>query len=289
MTDDIMNDSRTAVMMDSGCDLPYELCVKEGIEYLPLHVIYPEKDYRDGIDIDPMMIYDRYPAEIPTTSTPYLQEVTECFEKLVKKGYRNVIAVTISSALSGTWNTISLAAREFSGLNIHVFDTRNISFGSGVFALWAARKVREGIPFEELVKKLYEKRGDSRQFFYMDTLEYLRRGGRIGRVSSIIGEMLHIKPIISCDPEGVYYTVAKIRGQLLAKKKLLNEVISAVGGRRCWIIVGEGKAHEEALRMKEILQEKLSNMEFLFMKQINATLALNTGPGLVGVMTFVDP
>lgn len=284
-----MNEQKTAVLMDSGCDLPYELCMEEGIEYLPLHIIYPEKDYRDGIDIDPMMVYDRYPDEIPTTSTPSLQEVTDCFEKLKREGFANVIAVTISSALSGTWNTVSLAAREFTGLNITVFDTKNISFGSGVFALWAARKLREGIGYRELVEKMHEKLADSRQFFYMDTLEYLRRGGRIGRVSSIIGEMLHIKPIISCDPNGVYYTVAKIRGQLLAKRKLLNEVLSAVGNRRCWIVVGEGKAHEEALKMKEILQEKLDNMEFLFLKQINATLALNTGPGLVGVMTFVDP
>ena len=284
-----MSNEKTAVLMDSGCDLPYELCMKEGIEYLPLHVIYPEKDYRDGIDIDPMMIYDRYPAEIPTTSTPSLQEVNDCFENLADRGFTNVLVVTISSALSGTWNTISLAAREFTRLNIHVFDTKNISFGSGVFALWAARKVREGMGFKELVAKLHEKIGDSRQFFYMDTLEYLRRGGRIGKVSSIIGEILHIKPIISCDPEGVYYTVAKIRGQLGAKKKLLNEVVEAVGNRRCWVALGEGKAHEEALAMKEMLKERIPNMEFLFTKQINATLALNTGPGLVGVMTFADP
>ncbi|MBR3643457.1 MAG: DegV family protein, partial [Parasporobacterium sp.] len=77
-----MDEQKTAVLMDSGGDLPYELCQKEGIEFLPLHIIYPEKDYQDGIDIDPQIVYDRYPDEIPTTSTPSLHEVLTKFEEL---------------------------------------------------------------------------------------------------------------------------------------------------------------------------------------------------------------
>ena len=276
-------------MMDTGCDLPVELCEREGIKILPLHVIYPEKDYLDGIDIDPMMVYRRFPGEIPTTSTPSIQEVIDKFDEIKAEGYEKLIVITISSALSGTGNTVSVAARDYQGMDILVFDTRNISFGSGVFALYAAKLLKDGLPTAEVVQKLYDKRGDSRQFFYMDTLKYLRHGGRIGHVAGFIGEALHLKPIISCDPQGVYYTVAKIRGESLGKKRMLEEVIKAVGDRHCWVVVGEGDAHEEAMKMKEILQEKLPNMEYLFDKQINATLAINTGPGLVGVATFVDP
>ena len=284
-----MNEQKTAILMDSGGDLPLELCEREGIEFLPLHVIYPERDYLDGVDIDPAMIYRRFPGEIPSTSTPSPQEILDKLKGLAEQGYKNVIAVTISSALSSTGNTIAAAARQLRELNVSVFDTKNISFGSGIFALWAARQLKAGVKYEELVNRLRAKRSDSRQFFYMDTLRYLRHGGRIGRVSSLVGEALHIKPIISCDPDGVYYTVAKIRGERMGKKRLLDEVVQAVGNRRCWIVIGHGGAPEEAEQMKAMLREKLTYMEYLFTKQINATLANNTGPGLLGVMAFVDP
>ena len=284
-----MNEQKTAILMDSGGDLPLELCEREGIEFLPLHVIYPERDYLDGVDIDPAMIYRRFPGEIPSTSTPSPQEILDKLKGLAEQGYKNVIAVTISSALSSTGNTIAAAARQLRELNVSVFDTKNISFGSGIFALWAARQLKAGVKYEELVNRLRAKRSDSRQFFYMDTLRYLRHGGRIGRVSSLVGEALHIKPIISCDPDGVYYTVAKIRGERMGKKRLLDEVVQAVGNRRCWIVIGHGGAPEEAEQMKAMLRERLTHMEYLFTKQINATLANNTGPGLLGVMAFVDP
>ena len=275
--------------MDSGGDLPYELCKEEGIYYLPLHVLYPEKDYLDGVDIDPEMVYRRFPDEIPKTSTPSLQEIHDALTGLRDEGYENVIVIAISAALSGTGNVIAMAAKEIEGLRVYVFNTRNISFGSGIFALWAVRKLREGLSYEELVDALEKKVSDSRQFFYMDTLKYLRHGGRIGHVASFIGEALHIKPIISCDPDGVYYTVAKIRGQKSGLKRLLEEVVNTVKDRKCWIIVGTGAAKEEGLRMKALLAEKLPQMEYLFEKQITATLAINTGPGLVGVMAFMDP
>ena len=286
---DVMNEQKTAILMDSGGDLPADLCEREGIKFLPLHVIYPEKDYQDGIDIDPRMVYERFPDEIPTTSTPSIQEILDIFEELVKEGYEKLIAVTISCRLSGTGNTVAMAAKQFKGLEVFVFDTRNISFGSGIFALWAARKLREGVSYSELIEMLVEKRRDSFQLFYMDTLKYLEHGGRIGHVASFIGEALHLKPIISCDPEGVYYTVAKIRGRMFGKRRMLEEFVKRVKDSHCWLVIGEGCAHEEAEEMKEMILEKLPNAEFLFQKQINATLAINTGPGLVGVMTFIDP
>ena len=284
-----MNEESTAILMDSGGDLPYELCRREGIDFLPLHVIYPEGDYLDGVNIDPAMIYRRFPGEIPSTSTPSPQEILDKLAEIRSRGIKNVIAVTISSALSSTGSAIASVARQVPDMNVSVFDTKNISFGSGIFALWAARKAAAGMGYRELLEKLKEKIADSRQFFYMDTLKYLRHGGRIGRVTALVGEALHLKPIISCDPEGVYYTVAKIRGARMGKKRLIDEVRAVVRDRRCWIIVGHGDAPEEASRMETMLRSELKNMELLFTKQITATLANNTGPGLLGVMAFVEP
>ena len=280
---------KTAIVMDSGGDLPVSLCEKEGIDFLPLHVIYPERDYLDGVDIDPQMIYDRFSREIPSTSTPSPQEIHDLFDRLADQGYESAIVVTISAALSGTGGVVEMVAAEYTRLRVHVFDTRNISFGSGIFALWAARKRKEGLTFEELIDALEKKRDDSKQFFYMDTLKYLRHGGRIGHVASFVGEALRIKPIISCDRSGVYYTVAKIRGSLQGKKRLLEEAIRAAGDRPCWYIIGEGCAKEEAAKLQQMIRERLPKAIHLFTKQITATLANNTGPGLVGVMVFRDP
>jgi len=285
-----VNQQKTAVMIDSGCDVPAFVRERyDMMKVLPLRVMYPEKDYMDGVDIDPMMVYRRFPDEFPSTSTPSLAEVLDVLEDIRKEGYEKVIAVCISSGLSGTFNTIRLAASEVEGLEIFVFDTKNISIGSGLFAIWAAEKINEGMSFENITRKMQEKISDSKVFFYMDTLKYLQRGGRIGKVASTIGEVLKLKPIISCDENGTYYTVAKIRGSKFGKIRLLEEVVKFCFGHKVWIVVEEGDAHEEALAMQKLLKDTLHDATILHENQITATMAINTGPGLVGVAVMRNP
>lgn len=284
-----MNAQKTAVMMDSCGDLPIDLRREYGIYTLPVHVFYPEGDYLDGVNIDPMMVYDRFPDEIPKTSTPSPQEAIDLLEEIRDAGYKNVISINISSALSTTVNTVRLAAVHVPELDCFVFDTKNIDIGSGIFAYWAARKLREGMSFEDVCAGLEEKRYDSKLMFYMDTLKYLEAGGRIGHVSRVVGDLLRLKPIISCDHDGVYYTVAKIRGDKAGRRKLLEEVAERVGTKPCWIIVGRGKAEEEAKLFLEMVKQRLPQGEVLFTHQIVASMAINTGPGLIGLCALVDP
>lgn len=284
-----MNEQKTAVIMDSGCDLPEDLAGELDIRVLALHVIYPEKDYADGTGIDPLMVYRRFPAEIPTTSTPSQGEICELLEGLKEEGFEKVIAVCISSALSGTFNAVRLAGESVEDLEVFVFDTRNISFGSGIFAVYAARLLQQGMSFEEICAKLEEKRGDSKVLFYMDTLLYLKKGGRIGKVTGTIGEVLRIKPIISCNAEGVYYTVSMARGAAAAMNRLISEVTEYVKGRKVWLVLGDGDAKEAVGVLAARIAEKLPDAKILFEKQITASMAVHTGPGLLGVMMFVNP
>ena len=120
-----MNKDKVAVLTDSGCDVPLNFREKYNIFMLPLRVMYPEKDYEDGVNIDPMMVYRRFPDEYPSTSTPSLAEVQDIFDEIRDAGYEKIIAVTISSGLSGTFNTIRLAAEQQDELEIFVFDTKN--------------------------------------------------------------------------------------------------------------------------------------------------------------------
>lgn len=291
----LMNRQKTAILIDSGCDIPSKIRKEYEIEILPLHVIYPERDYQDGVDINPTMVYQRFPEEFPSTSTPSIMEVRDKFDELRVMGYEKIIAITISSNLSGTFNAVRLAAQEYEEeeetIRIFPFDTRNISIGSGLFAIWAALQLRKGRTFEEICAALPEKLSDSKVFFYMDTLKYLQRGGRIGRVAGTVGSLLQLKPIISCDENGEYYTVAKIRGARLAKLKLGEEVVKYGIGHKTWMVVEEGDAHEEAVAMQNMLNshERLVDKQILYEGQITASMAVNTGPGLVGVAVFRDP
>lgn len=288
--DSHMADRDTIVVVDSCCDIPADVAEKYGIRILPVHIIYPDQEYEDGVNIDPRIVYKRGPEIIPKTSMPSPGEVEDFFDAIKDDGYSKVIAITLSSRLSGTWNVIRMTAEDMDDLDIFVFDTKNISIGSGVFAIWAARKLEEGMTFEEITAKLPEKIHDSHLMFYMDTLVYLAKGGRIGNVTHMIASVLNIKPIISCDQEGVYYTVAKIRGARKSKEKLLSEIVSHGTGRDCWAVVMNGGAREEGDRMLELVKEKLPHAEIIFdNRQITASLAAHTGPGLVGMLVFLDP
>jgi len=134
-----MNEQKTAVIADSGCDIPHEIAEQMGIRILPFHVIYPEKDYLDDADIDALMVYRRFPDQIPKTSAPSVEEARALLLSLKKEGYQKVIAVAISSMFSGSWNVMRIAAADVEDLDVFVFDTKNISAGSGIFAYWAAR------------------------------------------------------------------------------------------------------------------------------------------------------
>ena len=282
-----MNDSKTAILIDSGCDISMELVKKYDIKMLSLKVMYGDDVFDDGVDIDPLEVYRKFPDEVPKTSTPNMQDVLDVVESIRAEGYENIIAITISSGLSGTYNTIRMTFNEIEDMKTYAFDTKNISIGSGLFAIWAARQLEEGRGFDEVVAGLEHKIGDSKVFFYMDTLDYLRKGGRINPAVAIVGKALNLKPIISCNDKGVYYTVAKIRGTHKGLNKLFNSAMEyAENGGKVMIGLMNGAAPETASEVKPMILETLPDCEIVVEKQITATMAIHTGPGLIGIGIF---
>lgn len=274
---------KTAILIDSGCDVSDELVQKYHMKVMHLHVIYPEKDYVDGVDIFPETVYRRFPKEIPTTSTPGPQDVRDKLAEIKTEGYTHVLAFTISSGLSGTYNTVLHALEEEEDLTSFVLDTKSVSFGAGILALWAAMQLEVGKDFEEVKALLPGKVRDCKIFYYMDTLTYLQKGGRIGLVTSIVGSMLNLKPIISCNEEGVYYTVAKIRGSRQGLSKLLSEAKAFAGDGSCFTALLNGDGQTAADEMRPKLTAGIPNGTLVMEKAITASLAVHTGPGLVGI------
>lgn len=279
-----MNDQKTAVVVDSGCDVPEEIRRKYDIRLLPFKVRYPEREYLDGVDIDPMMVYRRFPDEFPTTSTPSPMDVEELLKGLKEEGFENVFLFCISDKLSGTYNTACLVAEENeTGLRVRTVDTLNISIASGLIAVWAAEQLSNGKTFDEVDSQLEEIVRRSTVMFYMDSLEYLKKGGRIGGVVYMAVNLLNIRPIIACDETGTYYTVAKVRGSKQARDRLMREVDQYIGGRKCWLAVAEGDGHEVAMEAVKTLTEKYPQCRIIYETQIVASLAVNTGSGLLGI------
>lgn len=269
--------------MDSGCDLTDELIERYDIKVLRLKVMYGDRMYSDGLDIDPLEVYRRFPEEIPTTSTPNMHEVMNLVNQIKAEGYEKIIAVTISSELSGTYNIVAMTLRDAEDMETFAFDTRNISIGSGLYALWAAMELDAGKGFAEVTAGLERKIADSKVFFYMDTLDYLRKGGRISPAVAVVGKVLGIKPVISCNEKGVYYTVAKIRGTKKGIGKLMDAAMEFAAGRRAMIGLMNGDDAETAATVRELIKEQASGGEIVVDKQITATMAIHTGPGLIGI------
>ncbi len=178
---------RIALVTDSTCDLDPAVINQHGIHVLPLKIVYRDRVYRDRVDITPEEVYARLEEEVPTTSTPSPQEAIDLLTELRNEGFTRVLAIHISSGLSGTWNAVNLAAREVANLKTAVIDSKSLSMGLGFVVEQAARWIEERTDFATLVKRCEEMVERSKAFYVLKTLEYLRRGGRINTVAAAVG------------------------------------------------------------------------------------------------------
>lgn len=272
---------KIAILTDSAADLTPELLKEYNIHSAPFRIIYSDGEYEDGVTITPEELFKSLDKEIPTTSLPSVETIDNILCDLEKEGYTHVIAVLISSQFSGTWNSVRLLAEDHPNLITHVFDSRTLTMAEGAVALHAAKLAKEGKSFEEIVETLEAKRAATQTFFIIDTLEYLKRGGRIGKVAGTIAEFLNIKPLITIDPDGTFRTYAKVRGKKQAINKLkeiANEYL-AKGNCNFWVMDADNKVEGDNLfnAIKD-----LDNINEMHRGIIGPALSLNTGPGLIG-------
>lgn len=276
--------NKVVILVDSGTDVPQELIEKYQMYVIPLKIIYKDRVYTDKVDITPEEIYQRLPQEIPGTSLPDGETITKIFEQIKQDGYEKILAVTISSGLSGTYNIVRLIAQQQEELEAYVLDTKNIGIGAGFSAIQAAKWLEEGMEWSLLIERLNELVKQTKVFFNVATLEYLQKGGRIGLVASILGTALKLNPIISCNDEGIYYTVGKARGRKKSLDRTVSYVKERVGTAKVFnLAVAHGDAKEEATEMMARLKEEFPQAQQIYFGQISPALVVHTGPGLLGV------
>lgn len=276
---------KIAILTDSACDLPQSYIDEYNIKVLPLKVIYPYGIFSDRVDIQPEEVYSRMPDEIPTTSMPTPSEIKEAIDGLQDDGFTHILALHLSSELSGTFNAVKLVAKEIDNMIIKVFDTKTLSAGTGWMVLDTARNIAKGLTFDKIVEKLATLQPKVQVYYVIETLEYLRKGGRIGQVRGMLGQFLHLKPIISVNEEGKYFTFAKAKGRNKSIEKLVQIVEQTVNTKTINLAVMHGGAKQEFDKLVTRLKT-LPNIKELIISDISPTLGVHTGPGLLGVSFY---
>lgn len=276
---------KIAIVTDSACDLNPDIIQQYGIQVLPLHIIYNDREYRDRVDISPQEVYDHLEEEVPKTSLPSPAEIYELFNRLHDQNFTHVLAIHLSSGLSGTYQTVSTIAEEFKDMVIEVVDSKTLSFGLGFSVLEAAREIQRSFNFEKVKTVAKEVVENMKAYYVVSTLEYLKKGGRIGYVAGTLGELLHIKPIISINSEGKYFTVAKVRGREQSLRKLGSILKEHVCDTISNVAIVHGGAEKEARDLEKAALEH-PNIQEVFFGQISPALGVHTGPGLVGVLVY---
>ena len=272
---------KIALITDSACDLDLNTLKENNINLLPLRIIYSTGDYRDRIDISPQEVYDNLAKEVPKTSLPSAQETEEILNKLEEEGYTHVICISISSGLSGSFNALRLALEDHPKLTSFVYDSKILAYPQGEIVLEVSKLIKEGKSYEEIINEIPEIRKRVIGYFTINTLEYLKKGGRIGRLAGTVGEFLNLKPIITTDENGVYYNVAKVRGRKQSLSKMTELLNGYLAKGKCEVVVLHAGCEDEAIKYMNSLKD-LPNLESIKLAEISPALGIHGGPGLIG-------
>jgi DegV family protein with EDD domain len=275
---------RVVVVTDSTSALPPGFARELGIAVVPLTVTI---DARSGVEGE-----DVFPADVAkalvdkrsiTTSRPSPAEFAEVYRRLLKSGARRIVSVHLSAELSGTWDSARLAAQDFDYGVVRVVDSRSTGMGLGFAVLAAARAAVAGSRAGEVQDAAVATADRSRTLVYVDTLEYLRRGGRIGAASSLVGTALAMKPLLHVR-DGRILPLEKVRTTSKALTRLVALAAAEAGEGPVDIAVHHLAAPERAEDVAGRLRTEIPDIQALYVSEIGAVVGAHVGPGVIGVV-----
>ena len=279
-----MNDQRIAILTDTGTNVPADFAAAHDVRQVSLMVNYSNGTFRSEVDITTDEVIDRFATEIPTTSLPSPNDIQVALDKVHADGYERAVFVTISSGLSATNATVELVASQMEDFPVEVVDTKSIGVAAGLVVMAATRMVEEGVPFEQLKGKLEELSADTRVYFTVKDLYYLRHGGRINEATYRLGSVLNLKPVFFCDAAGKYATVKKCRGwdkALAAELAFVQEQAKKYEKVICAVCCT--KAEDRLDEIADKMRATIPNVVDVIKSGISPDLIVHTGPSLVGM------
>jgi fatty acid kinase fatty acid binding subunit len=276
----------TAIVLDSTADFPEAPDRFPNWRVVPLYVRFGAESYRDYVDIGPAEFYERLRTsdELPTTSQPTPQDFLAAYEEL--GGYERVLSLHVSAKLSGTFASAESAAAE-SGGRVRVVDTATASAAIAMLGLAIQRRLESGTT-EEVDALVDRFKRESGLIFTLDTLEFLARGGRIGRASSWAGQLLHIKPILTL-AEGEVLPIKRVRGN----RKAIQEFAGAfregtADGPGLRVGIAHAEAPERMAALEELVQDLRPQSEIEVATTLGPVVGTHAGPGTVGLFWLQD-
>ena len=277
------------IITDSATNTPEEYLKFDRIENVTLRVFLGEDSYKDD-ELSEEKLFAFMEHDFPKTSLPKFPDIEAAFERLVEKGCDEIISLNISSSLSGTYNIFNNVAKDIErkhNVKIKTIDSKNISIGAGLMVVKTIDMINEGKSFDEIVEEI-SKVEKSKVLFSIPTLKFLKAGGRIGKVSGTIGEILNIKPVITCNFNGIYETVSKSRGMKKAIKSMFDKAMEFVNGDEVHSLAVYHSGDEpETLKLVEGLKKNLGDLMnkslHFFEGKISPTIIVHTGNGLIGM------
>ena len=273
---------KIAVITDSGANLSQDYIKKqENLFVVPLIIEIDNKEYRDQVEISASEIYERIDSSKIKTSLPFPEDLNDILSKIKKLGYKDVLVINISSGLSGTYNSFRLALKEEKELNIVHYDSLTLAGAEGFLVEKALELIEDNVKLEDIKPHLDKLRfEDSLAFYTINTLKYLKAGGRIGKVEGTIGDLLHIKPVITVDKSGVYQTLSKAFGLKRSLLKMKSILIEKFNDDLIDLVIHFGHDEELAISLSEKLKESL-NIRNLNIIRLTPVLGVHTGPEII--------
>lgn len=285
-----MAPKKIALLTDSCVDLPPDILRENRVYTVPLRILCQDGEYLDGVTIRSADVYRRLRSgEIPKTSLPSTESLEATLRQILADGYDGILAVMVSSGISGTYNLVRLAAEEleeeYPHVSMRVYDSLSGSVGQALVLLQIAEDIKNGYDWETLTeRRIPFLIRNTMVAFSVDTLEYLAKGGRIGKITAAAGTLLQIKPILGFSPDdGQLQSIAKARGRNLVAGKLTELMVKRCGNCKKYNLAvanGGDPAGMELVRAK--LTAALPDYGFLCDGEINGTFSVYIGDGILG-------
>jgi DegV family protein with EDD domain len=267
------------IVTDSTCDLPQELVEKHHITVIPLYINIGEKTYRDGVDLSRKEFYERLPGSkhSPTTAAPGPEIFRQVYEDLAAEGASGVLSIHISTKLSAIFSMASQAAEQTTVIPVRAFDSRQLSLGMGFLVLTAAQAAEQGLSMEKILALLEEQILRTRVFAALDTLEFLKRSGRMNFAISFLGTLLQIKPFMKM------YNGEPTAERIRTRKGAMNRLVELLEEAHPYekVALLHSQAEERARELLQKVHHLLPPGEVI-VTEISPVLGAHIGPGVVG-------
>ncbi|WP_314406590.1 DegV family protein [uncultured Gemella sp.] len=278
---------KIAIIMDSTAYLSEDLKKELDISTVYLNLVIGNNSYKEIIDMPLDKYYDylKNPNNpFPTTSQPAIGEVVACLEKLKEEGYTDVIAIALSSGISGTYSSYSVAGLMVDGLNVHPFDSEVSCRPEGYYAIKAARLIKEGKSCKEIISALNEMKKVSKAYFMADDLSHLQRSGRLSGAQAMVGSLLQVKPLLHFDDKVIvpFQKIRTYKKVVSRMYELFDEYYNQHKNENITVCVLHVDALEKAEEIKKYIEENYSNVT-VDIDGISPVISTHLGIGAVAI------